>query len=142
MGYECNEMNFVLMHKEAVFQVATKSNLPTALTMMKINKVMMKQKSQNQEGNYMNAMSVEDTESTSKPHPSPLPIVAQSPKKKISRSKKETKSVDMVSVATQTKKEVIAVNLAADEDEFSMFDLEAMRQNFLITTIREQDFAE
>ena len=144
MGYEFNEMNLVLMHKEVdlVFQVATKSNLPTALNMLKISKVVMKHKAQSEEDNVTNDQSSQDMPSTSMTPASPVANVTKSVKSPRSKPKKQQKVMSMVSVATQTAKEVITVNLAADEEEFTMIDLHSMRQNYLINTIRQQDFDE
>ena len=142
MGYECNELNFVMMHTEAVFQVSSKSNLPTALHMMKINKVVKKQKAQSEEENYMTPINVDDGPSSSHPPLSPGASPKMSHQKSKPQTNKQTTRVEMVSVSTQTGKEMVSVNLAADEDELNMFDLKAMRQNYLVTTIQQQDFQE
>ena len=46
MRYEMDEMNFVLMHKEVVFQVSSKSNTCTSINMMKLNKVVSRHQAQ------------------------------------------------------------------------------------------------
>ena len=138
MGYEFNKMNFVMMHNETVFQVASKCNLPSALNMMKINKVVMKQKAQSEEQQNMIFQIVNLHPHTQFQF---CQMFVTPPKKKSkSKSKNKESSVEMVTASTQTPKEVISVNIAADEEEFSMFNLQVMRQKYLISTIREQDF--
>ena len=139
MNYECNEMNFVMMHKEVVFQITLKCNLPTALNMMKISRVVMKQKAQSDDYCDVHFQMIQPGPSSIAPVASPASV--QKSKQK-SKAKKITQSdsVQMVSVSTQTKPEVVSVNLAGEDDKFNMFELRAMRQNYLITTIIEKDF--
>ena len=140
MNYECDEMNFVLMHKEAVFQVSAKSNLPTALNMMKISKLVMKQKAVVEEDVDKNDPLLSDGPSTSSIPVSPVAHLPASPKVVRKKGKKVTKLVEVATAATQTAPEVISVNLASDDIDFDLFKLQSMRQNFLVTTVREQDF--
>ena len=140
MNYEFNEMNFVLMHKEVVFQVAAKSNLSTALNMMKINKVVMKQKAQSDEQYNVQPQNVDEGPSTSNSTVPSVVNVPRTPRRSKGSGQKKTKLIEKVTVATQTSDHVVSVNLAADDEEFDMFDLKAMRQQFLITTIRENNF--
>ena len=44
IGYEMNEKNFVLMHKEVVYQVQSKCNMPTVINMLKINQLLIKKR--------------------------------------------------------------------------------------------------
>ena len=118
MNYEFKEMNFILMHKEVVFQVVSRSNLPTAMNMLKVNRVVMKQKAQSDEDHDSNSKPIEEVPSTSIQPPPSVANVQQTQKKSRPRVKKGNTFVEMVSVLTQTKKEVVSVNLAADDGGF------------------------
>ena len=140
MNYEYNEMNFTLMHKEVVFQVAAKSNLPTMLNMLKINKIVMKPKTQSEEEKSAIPVPVSDGPSTSNPPIARSPISEKSKPKGKTKATKKSKSVEMVTSSTQTAEGVITLNLAADDDDFDLLELKRMRQKYLVTTIRQQDF--
>ena len=142
MGYEVDEMNFVLMHKEVVFQVESKSNMPTALNMLKINQIVMKHKPVNETEIESDFGNIQQGQSKSKKDLPSTSGVIKSPKKQKTKAKSKVEKVQMVTASTQTTEEMFPVNLPDDEEDFNMFHLQAMRQKYLVTTIREQDFEE
>ena len=50
------------------------------------------------------------------------------------------RNVEMVTASTQTTEELFPVDMPDDEEYFNMFHLQAMRQKYLVTTIRQEDF--
>ena len=143
MEYEMNEQNFVLMHKEAVFQVLAKPTINSALTMMKFNKVVKTRRPPTED-------STPDTYEQGYVQPS----TSQEPAAKVKKMKKgknvkksdTSKSKDnlpdvimsnMVDVAVQT---VDDPDELEHEEEYNRIHAQSMWQHYCVTTIKKEDF--
>ena len=161
MDYEFNEFHFVGTHMDTVNKVLLKPNQASALKLLHLNKFVLKQISPKLEEE--DAPPAPDQPSTST---TPPPQV-KGPKK-VTQKRKESKSTtpvtqdqeqpltpttpppvqiearNMVTIGTQTTLEVVPVDPPAEKEEevFNTFHLKSMRQQYLVTTKRTQDFGD
>ena len=174
MGYEFNEFHFVGAHMETVNRVLMKPNQSSALKLLHLNKLILKQKTPKPEED--DATPAGDQPSTSTTPVAPVKArKTVTPKRKRSKSTTplpevekqpgtpptpvaqveeqpataptlvaEVKAPTMVTVGTQTTLEVVAVDPPPEKEEevFNTFHLKSMRQQYLVTSKRPQDFDE
>ena len=160
MDYEFNEFHFVGTHMDTVNKVLLKPNQASALKLLHLNKFVLKQISPKLEEE--DAPPAPDQPSTST---MPPPQV-KGPKKGTQKRKKsksttpvkqdpeqpltptippvEIEARNMVTIGTQTTLEVVPVDPPAEKEEevFNTFHLKSMRQQYLVTTKRTQDFGD
>ena len=131
-----DERNFILMHKEVVFQVTAKAHLTKCISMMKMNTFVqrpnlaaLKQEEGNEKGKQPST-SMPKQAAPSAPTAPDAPAAAGGGKRK----RKRQKGLNTVTVGVQT----------AEIDDFHMNHLEKMIKYFIINlrTIREEQFQE
>ena len=131
-----DERNFILMHKEVVFQVTAKAHLMKCISMMKMNTFVqrpnlaaIKKEEEKEKGNQPST-SMAKQAAPSAPTAAAAPAAAGGPKQK----RKRRKGIDTVTVGVQT----------AENDVFQLNHLEKMIKDFIINlrTIREEQFQE
>ena len=150
MNYEMTERNFLLMHKEAAYQVLAKPTINSSLNTMKLNKVVKKRP----------VVNVED-EFTPEPEPC-TPDTSdrteiQTKKKRPSptvKRKKKTSTTPLPAPPQQTltqdvyMSKMVDIGVQTDEkppepeeqEDFNKFHALSMWQRYCVTTIKREDF--
>ena len=148
MHIEMDEINFLHMHKTVVIEVISKFNISKALSMMKVNSIVSRSRTE------VPPVDDANTEPVPEQSPSTVGIAAKSKcqgvASKSSKGKAKPKSAPVVqpsveipeeyglyrTVATQTME-----NIGSEEEKrFEQFDMMSMRQKYLVTVIKQEDF--
>ena len=146
MDYEFSEFNFVGAHMETVKRVLMKPNQSSALNFMHVNKLVLKpnQPSMSKKPatqHQATKMPTPKRKRTKSPSPTPQfkeqPATPEIPVGQLEKP-------HMVSASTQTSLEVLAVDPPPDKEEevYNTFYMKSMRQQYLVSAKRPQDFDE
>ena len=147
MGYEMDEKNFVLMHKEATYQVLAKPSINASINMLKLNRVVKNRKypleedaHQGEEPDIEPMSSVVSAQGGAKPkkkRKAKTQSAREIPKCKDDDNVPDLIMSNMIDVTVQT---VDDPDELVHEDEYNRFHVLAMWQHYSVTTIKEEDF--